>query len=419
MSPLRVCIDARIPGGKVGGVEQFIIGLASGLSKLTDGSEEYFFLTYSDAKDWITPYLGGSCQILEDKSAPVEFVGETLLKQKFPRMTKLWHAIDPLLLRKSIPQPKSNGLIEKAQADVMHFTTQGAFITDVPSIYHPHDLQHIHIPEFFTKRISAFRDQKVRTFCNQARMVAVVSSWGKKDLIQQYQLDDDIVKIVPYAPVVDVYSEPDAEDLVLIQKKYQLPKEYIFYPAQTWPHKNHIGLLKAMALMRDQMDTKVSAVFSGRQDEFYPTIMKKVVELGLEDQVFFVGFVDPLELRGLYSLSRCVVIPSKFEAASFPIWEAFMMGSPVACSNVTSLPEQVGDSALLFDPSKPEEIAHQTQRLWKDESLRRKLVERGMKNVSRFSWERTARIFRAHYRRIVNRTLTDDDIELINGPPLF
>ena len=419
MKSLRACVDARIPSGRIGGVEQFVIGLVSGLSKLTDGPEDYFILAYSDSKDWIAPYLGGSCQILEDKSAPVESFGETLIKQNFPRMTKLWHKIDPLVIRKSIPLPKSNGLIEKAEIDVMHFTTQGAFITDIPNIYHPHDLQHIHIPEYFTKRVRVFRDQMMRTFCNQASMVAVVSEWVRKDLIQQYGLDEEIVKVVPFAPVVGEYSEPNAQDLILIQQKYQLPKDFIFYPAQTWPHKNHIGLLKAVALLRDKMDTKVSVVFSGKKKEFYKTIDSKVKELKLEDQVRFLGFINPLELRGIYKLCKAVVIPTQFEAASFPLWEAFLMGAPVACSNVTSLPEQAGDSALLFDPHKPEEIAQQIQILLQDEGIRRELIRKGKQNVSRFSWEWTARIFRAHYRRIAEHPLSDDDMELLSTPSLL
>ena len=149
------------------------------------------------------------------------------------------------------------------------------------------------------------------------------------------------------------------------------------------------------------------------------TIENEVKELGLVDQVTFLGFVSPMELRGLYKLCRGVVIPTKFEAASFPLWEAFMIGVPVACSNVTSLPEQAGESALLFDPDKPEEIARQIHRLWTDEKLRDELIERGKQNVSRFSWERTARIFRAHYRRIAKRSLSAEDIELSRAPGLF
>jgi glycosyltransferase involved in cell wall biosynthesis len=420
MKPLKICIDARLVSGDAGGVEQFIIGLATGFSKLTDSSEQYIFLTYYDSKEWITPFLKGPCRILDDTRVPREFYGVRILKQALPGLTTLWNAINPLVFQKSIPQAKSNGIIENAAVDIMHFPLQqNAFMTNIPSIYHPHDLQHIHLPQLFTLRKRVLRDQMYRSFCNQAIMVAVASNFVKKDLIQHFQLPDEKIKVVPLAPLVNTYSEPDAKDLANIQQKYSLPDDFIFYPAQTWPHKNHIGLLKALAFLREQMGIKIAAVFSGTKYKFYKTIDNKVKELALQDQVIFLGFVSPMELRGLYKLCRAAVIPTKFEAASFPLWEAFMMGVPVACSNVTSLPQQAGDSALLFDPDNSEEIARQIHRLWTDDKLRYELIERGKQNVSRFSWERTARIFRAHYRQIAKRSLNDEDMELLTAPSLF
>jgi glycosyltransferase involved in cell wall biosynthesis len=310
-------------------------------------------------------------------------------------------------------------VIESAGIDVMHFTMQNAFQTHIPSIYHPHDLQHIHLPGGFTLRRRVLRDQMYRVFCDQASMIATASRFVKRDLIEQYQIAEEKIEVVPLAPVVDAYSESSSEALADIRRKYFLPPDFIFYPAQTWPHKNHIGLLKALAILRDRFGMKVNAVFSGRKEDFFRTIEKQVGDLGLESQVTFLGFVTPSELRGLYKLCRAVVIPTKFEAASFPLWEAFTMEAPVACSNVTSLPEQAGDSALLFDPDKPEEIARQVFQLWTDDTIRSALVEKGRQNVARFSWERTARIFRAHYRRIGRRALSDEDRKLLFSQILF
>lgn len=92
---------------------------------------------------------------------------------------------------------------------------------------------------------------------------------------------------------------------------------------------------------------------------------------------------------------------------------------PAACSNVTSLPEQAGDSAIVFDPDDIEAIADAVRRLWTDEELRQRLVTQGVENVSRFSWDRTIRIFRAHYRRIAGRPTSAEDRELLATPPLL
>ena len=160
-------------------------------------------------------------------------------------------------------------------------------------------------------------------------------------------------------------------------------------------------------------------VSSGRCNSFYPRIEKHIKELRLGSQVQFLGFVSPLELQCLYRLCRCVVIPTRFEAASFPVWDAFLAGTPVACSNVTSLPQQVGDAALVFDPEDTQAIANAIERLWTDQTLCRELIERGRTNVARFSWNRTARQFRAHYRRIAGRPMSDEDRRLLQAPPLL
>ena len=126
-----------------------------------------------------------------------------------------------------------------------------------------------------------------------------------------------------------------------------------------------------------------------------------------------------MDLKCLYRLARATVIPTKFEAASGPLWDSFIAGTPAACSTVTSLPEQAGDAALLFDPERPYEIAGAIAALWTDTELRTELRRRGAVNVQRFSWNRTARIFRAHYRRIASRPLAEADLELLRAPPPF
>ncbi len=109
------------------------------------------------------------------------------------------------------------------------------------------------------------------------------------------------------------------------------------------------------------------------------------------------------------------MIPSKFEAASGPLMEAFSAGVAAGCSNVTSLPEQAGDAALVFDPDSVDEIADAVMRLWTDEALRRELVRRGKARVSSLSWRTTALTFRAHYRRVAGIPLSEEETRLIGG----
>lgn len=118
-------------------------------------------------------------------------------------------------------------------------------------------------------------------------------------------------------------------------------------------------------------------------------------------------------------MARAVVIPSLFEAASAPLWEAWRAGTPVACSNVTSLPEQAGAAAIVFDPHDLSQIAAATLQLWTEDDVRNRLIAAGRERVGSFTWLRTARIFRAHYRRLAGRDLTADDRELIDAATSF
>jgi glycosyltransferase involved in cell wall biosynthesis len=414
-----VGIDARLLSGTAGGVEQFIIGLGYGLSQLSDGQEEYHFLTYLGADDWIRPYLSGPCRILGFPGMPRGSNVRSLIRNRYPKVYDLVQRYYPVSERWKMQGLLSNGTIERANVDVMHFTHQVAFLTRVPSIYHPHDIQHKHLPHYFSKSKRVMREVLYQMFCRRARLVAVSSSWMKKELIRVYHFSGAKVQVVPLAPPLSAYHKATAEDIRFVKQKLCLPDEFVFYPAQTWPHKNHIALLDALAILRQRFGMNISAVFTGSTcGSTFQDIMRHIRKLGLDSQIRFLGFVKPLDLQCVYQLARCVVIPTKYEAASFPIWEAFLSGVPVACSNVTSLPEQAGNAALFFNPNIPEEIAKAILRLWEDVPLRDILIKLGHQNVAHNSWKRTAQIFRAHYRRIVGKPLSEEDRTLLMAPPL-
>jgi glycosyltransferase involved in cell wall biosynthesis len=398
--------------GATGGVEQFVIGLAAGLSQLDHGDEEYLFLTYDDAADWLAPHMGGACRFLPVGPPPPtptwrQIAGRVQLVR---RMRDEW--IPPVgPFRPRIH--RSSGLIERAGIEVMHLTCQSGFLTAVPSIYHPHDLQHLHLPAYFARRERVVRDVTYRSLCKGATMVAVASEWVRRDLIAHYGIDADKIYVIPLASPVQTYQEPSGSDAERLRSSFHLPDDFLLYPAQTWPHKNHLALLRALHILRSRHGLDVPLVCTGQTTPHLRTIRAHADQLDLSDHVTFTGFVSPTELVCLYRLCRAVVVPTLFEAGSFPVLEAFTLGAPVACSNVTSLPEQAGDAALLFDPRAPEEIAEAIRRLWTDPRLRSRLIARGRARISARTWRATAQTFRAHYRRIAGRELLEEDRELV------
>lgn len=408
MTPLRVCIDARLGAGQFGGVEQVVIGLAAALSRLEDGDEEYLFLTHPEREDWIRPYLGGPCRPLHPRRSYVNRRSRAVVRALLERLPGVG-------VRFAVRS--SDGTVERARADVVHFPFQDAFTTDVPSIYQPHDLQHLHLPELFSGWDRARREAIYRTHCARAALVVAMTSWGRRDFIESYGLEPDKVTVVPGGSVLREYPSPTEADLDGLRSRLSLPDAFLLYPAQTWPHKNHERLVEALARIRDESGVTIPLVCPGKQTPHYRRIRDQVEDLGLTGSISFPGFVSPLELRGLYELGTALVFPSRFEGWGLPVCEAFDAGLPVASSTATGLPDVVGDAGLLFDPDDVAETARELHRLWTDSDLRASLRERGKRRAAKLSIDHTARLFRAHYRQVGHQSLSDQDRILLASPP--
>ena len=288
-------------------------------------------------------------------------------------------------------------------------------MTQIPSIFHPHDLQHVHLPDFFTVAERRHRDLWYRTLANQASLVSVTSEWGKRDLVENLGLPAGKIAVIPLAPALAAYGSPlvDAERERLLGS-LGIVRPFALYPAQTWPHKNHLRLIGALRKLHDR-GVIVDLMCTGAPNEHTVAVETAVGSAGLREHMRLLGYVSEHQLKALYASARCLIMPTLFEAAGGfgPVAEAFLAGVPVACSNVTSLPEQVGDAALLFDPLDEDAIAGALERLWADAGLRDELVRQGRENIRRFSWERVARTFRAHYRRLAGRPMDPDDVALL------
>jgi len=277
----------------------------------------------------------------------------------------------------------------------------------------PHDLQHRHFPEFFTREQLAWRETMQSQGCRRADAVAAESEWARQDVIREYGVDPGKVFAIPRGTPTELYeplTEAAADD---VRRRFGLPSGFAFYPAQSWPHKNHLRLVEALALLRDRHGLRVELVCTGRQTGHWAKVEERLRDLGLETQVRHLGYVEPLELRALYRLAGFVVLPSLFEGGGFPVLEAFAEGTPVACADATALPEVGGNAVLLFDPVSVASVSDTLSRLATDEGLRGTLRSLGQERIRLFTWDRTAATYRALYRRVAGRRLTADDERLL------
>lgn len=416
---LRVAIDARSHTGSTGGVQQFTVGVLHSLDRLPGHDEEYLALSYPDDRTWLAPALGGRVQLLDARlSASRRGLLGAVRRAVVARAPFLRGVRARMAARRADDEvPRSDGTIERAGVEVMHFVRQAAFLTDVPSIYHPWDLQHIHLPQFFTDEQRRRREITYRAFCDRAERIVAASSWTKADLVKNFGIAEDRIIVIPVAQDLGDYPTPTAADLAEVRTAFELPDHFLLYPAQTWPHKNHLRLLEAVAHLRDTRGLAINLVLTGYQNEHYAQVRAQIDRLRLSHQVRSPGYVTPMQLQALYRLAVGMIFPSLFEGWGIPIVEAFQAGTAVACSNATSLPSMVGDGALIFDPGDTESIASAAATLWTDEALRRGLVERGRARVRLFDPARVAATYRAVYRRAAGRPMSPDDRLILSQPP--
>jgi glycosyltransferase involved in cell wall biosynthesis len=422
--PLKVLINAQIPpGGKWGGVEQFLMGLVYALGRLADGEERYTLITLPESPDWLRSLMGSNQRIVvapQPKIAPLIQPKQLLGPLRRPA-GKLLRRVRRIAFRgaSGYALPQSEGFYESLGGDIMHFPFQEFIRSRIPSIYNPWDLQHLYYPKFFSANDMAVRETVFPGACHSARAVVAPSCAVKGDLQRHYGLDPQKIFVIPCAPPAALYEDIPNEAADEVRKRFRLPDLFAFYPAQTWPHKNHLRLLEALHLIRERNGVRLNLVCTGRKNEHWPAISRRIDELGLQTQVIFPGFVSPRELRALYRLAQFVVYPSFFEGAGLPVMEALYEDVAVACSDIPPLREYGGDAVMTFDPLSVESMAASLLLISSDDALREQLRARGRERARLFTWERTGKTYRALYRQVAGVAMSEEDLQLLTSDNLL
>ncbi len=252
--------------------------------------------------------------------------------------------------------------------------------TSKPFAFTLHDLQENYFPQNFSRWQRTWRYQTYACLLKQARRVICESEHVKADMIGSFGVPKEHIKIIAAPPQRQFLSEQSDEQLRAVRERLQLPQRFLFYPAQFWVHKNHLRLIEAFSeVLRQVPDLKL--VLTGKQRDEYQTVMEAVDRLGLRQQVVHVGFIERDELQAIYGLADALVMPSLFESISIPVYEAFQVGTPVIASGILGIPEQVGDAALLFDPTSVGSIRDAILKVVGDAELARALGRKGRERM--------------------------------------
>ncbi|MCB9809563.1 glycosyltransferase family 4 protein [Candidatus Peribacteria bacterium] len=223
-----------------------------------------------------------------------------------------------------------------------------------------------------------------------SRQIITVSESTKRDILSQYRVREEKIRVIYNAVGAEFTPAPLAEQ-TRIRERYDLPGRFLLYVGNWSQHKNVPRLLRAFAKLRSHPDYHdVQLVITGTPNPRYPEVPDTIAQLQLQEQVRTVGHVPLTDLVALYTAATVHVHPSLYEGFGIMPLEALACGTPTLVSHTSSLPEVCEDSALYCDPTSTLDIAQQLQRLLSDTALQNTLVAKGQERLQHFSWDVSA-----------------------------
>lgn len=386
---MKVAIDV-VPirtTGEMGGAFQLVIELIRGLVQL-NVTDKYYLLT----ADWNHEYFKqfekyGAERICVHNSAPnnaAANTNNTLLKRVIRKLYRIVSKRVPYL--KYIKNTTKTTLRSRS-VDVLFCPMSAVNYSEpgIPVLSLIYDLQHEYYPQFFSDNEIETRKRFYDGICNEADYTVSISEFTRKTLIEKLSFAADKSEVIHISIQDRVKVDPIAKDTIL-EKFGLLNKKYAFFPANYWPHKNHRLLLLAFSiLLKKNPELDIHLCLTGsllQQDLLFAEMLE---QMGLKNRVKHLGYVTEQEVTALMSGAHFMIFPSLFEGFGIPVAEAMVAGTPVLCSDNTSLPEVGGEAVIYFDPRRPIEIADKMYSIITNESLRSELIKKGFEQVKKFN----------------------------------
>jgi glycosyltransferase involved in cell wall biosynthesis len=276
----------------------------------------------------------------------------------------------------------------------------------VPSVVTVHDCIHLLFPQYLPSRLAHYYARFVMgSAIAHSALVYTVSQASRADILRFYPgTNPEKVVVVPNAIDAELLVDPGEEERERVRERYQLRGRFVLFAGNVKPHKNLERLIRAFAAVRAQAGRgDLRLVLIGDDVSRYSSLRRTVEEAGVRPDVRFFGFVPHRTLAALYRMASVFAFPSLYEGFGLPPLEAMACGTPVLTSRLSSLPEVVGDGALLVDPYDEDAIAGGLARLIDDEDLRQSLAAKGLARAATFSWERSVRAIHGGYMRALGR----------------
>jgi glycosyltransferase involved in cell wall biosynthesis len=263
-----------------------------------------------------------------------------------------------------------------------------------------HDLAFLRIPESFPTAQKWRLRWLVPANARRAAAVIVGSEYSKREIQATYGIPPERISVIGDAPDPRFRPVRDAPVLAELQQRLGIRGRYLLSVGRLNPRKNVLGLLQAFERLRPRLREPLQLVIAGQRDFRTDRLEAAIVASPWRADVVRAGYVSDDDLPALYSGAAVFVFPSFLEGFGLPPLEAMACGTPVVCSNATSLPEVVGDAGLLVHPGSVEAMAEALLRILSEPDLRATLASRALQRAAQFSWRAAAQQTRDVYRRV-------------------
>ena len=310
----------------------------------------------------------------------------------FPNVEKI-HAMPqarhPLLFKwwldYSVP-----AMLKNKEADVFaSFDGFNSTRLKVPTYLVIHDLAWLHYPGFVSGNHLNYYKKNVPRFLASADGLGTVSEFSKEDLVSSYNIDPDKIDVV-YNGCRPVFRPLHPREKELVKQEWGIRHPYFIFTGSIHPRKNAVNLIRAYNHFRFRSHLTHSLIFAGRRAWKTDLFDKELENSPFKKQIKVTGYVSDEEMAQLLGASEALIYPSLFEGFGVPLLEAMNAEVPIITSGVSSMPEVVGDAAILIDPKNPQSIGSAMYDLANNENLHSQLVEKGRRQRVKFSWDQTA-----------------------------
>jgi len=275
-------------------------------------------------------------------------------------------------------------------------------LTPCRAIVTIHDVIHLLFPENLPHKGAYYYARFIiGRALTKAERVITVSHHSKADIQRLFPGYASRIEVIHNSIDPHFFHQPREEELLRVKGRFQIDYPFILFVGNLKPHKNLTNLLKAFSLLRDRQQRGLKLVIMGAERDKSPQITETLDRLSLRQEVRFLGYVNKEELCCLYHLAELLAFPSFYEGFGLPPLEAMACGTPVLASHLSSLPEVLGDAALMVNPHQVEEIAEGMQQLIENHHLREEFIRRGAQQIKRYSWEEAARRYLALFAQIL------------------